>query len=135
MHDRAGTRRQVVDDDRGRRLVLRLGLLDFVRPQGRECLYRGDARGPVGLAACLRGLQRATQRLDWPDFAAGWCFPRGDRAERRVPQPACDRPLRTADDLARVCVRETGGDKLGGTELLTPEARVKPYTNLSPSSA
>jgi hypothetical protein len=62
VHDRAGTRRQVVDDDRRRRL-LRLDLLDFVRAQRRECLYRGDARRPVGLAACLRGLQRAAQRL------------------------------------------------------------------------
>jgi hypothetical protein len=34
VHDRAGTRRQVVYDDRRRRLllVLRLDLLDFVRP-------------------------------------------------------------------------------------------------------
>ena len=122
VHDRAGTRRQVVDDDRRRRLLLlRLDLLKFVRPQRRECLYRGDARRPVGLAACLRGLQRVAQRLDWSEFAASWCFARADRAERRVAQPACDRPLRTADELARFRVSETGGDKLGGTELLTPE--------------
>jgi len=86
VHDRAGTRRQVVDDDRRRRL-LRLDLLDFVWAQRRECLYRGDARRPVGLATCLRGLQRAAQRLDWPDFAACWCFACADRAERRVPTP------------------------------------------------
>ena len=60
VHDRSGTRRQVVDDDRRRRL-LRLDLLDFVWPQRRECLDRGDACGPVGLTACLRGLQRATR--------------------------------------------------------------------------
>ncbi len=68
MQDGVGSRREVVDDDRRRPLLLRLRL-DLRGAQRRERPCGRDAGRPVGLAARLRGEERAAQDLDGPGVA------------------------------------------------------------------
>jgi len=68
VQDGDGSRREVVDDDQRRPLLLRLRL-DLRGAQRRERPCGRDAGRPVGLAARLRGEERAAQDLDGPGVA------------------------------------------------------------------